>query len=70
LGHNQPPQLIVGCAVNESILSKDDLKTCVAYLGFNQVRVQFVMVRLNVARFCAPGTRTPIDYDQPRAWLQ
>ena len=36
-GHNQPPNLVICWAVNEAILSADDLKTCTANFRFNQI---------------------------------
>ena len=69
-GHNQPPNLVICWAVNETILSADDLKTRPANFRFNQIWAQFVMFCLRLTRLDGTGSRTSIDNDQAPARFQ
>jgi len=69
-GHNQPPNLVIYWAVNEAILSADDLKTCTANFRFNQIWAQFMMFCLRLTRLHGTGSRTSIDNDQTPARFQ
>ena len=69
-GHKQPPNVVIHWAVNEEIVSTDDLKTCIANFRFDQIRAQFVMFGLGLARFRVARSRSSIDNDQTPAWFQ
>jgi hypothetical protein len=68
--HNQPPNLVICWAVNEVILSADDLKTCTADFRFNQIWAQFMMFRLRLTRPHGTGSGASIDNDQAPARFQ
>jgi hypothetical protein len=63
VGNKQPPSFVIQRAVNEMIVSTDDLKTCIANFRFNQIRAQFVMFGLPLPGFRSARSRTSIDND-------
>ncbi len=69
-GDKQPPNVVIHRAINDEIVSTDDLKTCIANFRFNQILAQFVTFGLRLARFRGAGSWTSIDDDQMRARFQ
>jgi len=62
--------LIIRWAVNEAVFSANDLKTCTASFGFDQIRAQFMMFNLRLTRLHSTGSRTSVDNDHAAARFQ